>query len=298
MLMMEKSKKGVKGEKKGVKKDPSQGLPVSSIVVIGVFIAIALFMAGIGARHFYMKSAPSLKNSQRLLALGKPAEAKELLDKMGPPKRPDSRALLHRGKVLYALLLSQLREERWGSYGQNPDNWIKHPLAEEAERCFLDAMAMTPNDPDIRQLLGNLYREQGRFSDAEIILRSAIEIDDSNSEAFLALGLLYAEGGRLDASHRALMAAWELGEGDPRIAKNIAYFYRFYLNAPESSIVWFSRYIDSNPRRDPDINVIRAELRELLERYPEFEEHRRDPDARINRARGKKFTPPRQRQHQ
>jgi tetratricopeptide (TPR) repeat protein len=288
------AKTNSKNSGKGEKESEKMGLPPSAILVLGIFLAVALLMIGIGVRHFYVKSSPSLKNSQRLLASGKPAEAKELLDRMPGQKRPDCRALLHRGKVLYALLLEQLREERWGSYGLNPDNWIKHPLAEEAERCFLDAMALSPNDPEIRRILGNLYREQGRFGDAEIILRSAIEIDDSNSEAFLTLGLLYAEGNRREAAHRALMAAWELDQGNPRIAKNIAFFYRFYADIPESSIVWFSRYVDSNPRRDPDINLIRAELRDLLERYPEFEDHRRDPDARINRGRGKNFVAPTQ----
>ncbi|MCL2219163.1 MAG: hypothetical protein FWC23_04430 [Chitinispirillia bacterium] len=269
-----------------------KGLPPSAIFLIGVFCSVILLLAGIGARYIYTKTIPSLKNSERLLSQGKPAEAKAHLDKMPDNKRPDSRSLLHRGKVLYALVMEGLRSERFGSYGVNPNNWISNPLAVEAERCFLDAMALSPNDSEIRQVLGNLYREQGRFGDSEIILRSAIEIDETNSEAFLALGLLYAEGGRNEAAHRALMAAWELDEGNSRIAKNIAYFYRFYANVPESSIVWFSRYIDTNPRRDPEINLIRAELRDLLVRYPEFESYRRDPDERINRGKNKQFKPP------
>jgi len=272
------------------------GLPPSAIILIGVFCAIVLFLGGIVARQIYMTSSPSIKNSERLLAKGKPQEAMALLDKMPRAKRPDTKSQLHRGKVLYAVLLQQLREERWGSYGLNPNNWIAHPLAAEAEQCFLDAMALSPNDSEIRLILGNLYREQGRFSDAEIILRSALELDDSNAEAFLTLGLLYVEGGSASfpAARKALAAAWELDEGNPRIAKNIAYFYRFYANSPESSIVWFSRYVDNASRRDPEINIIKAELRDLLERYPDFEGYRRDPNARINRGTKKKFAQPRQ----
>jgi len=248
----------------------------------------------LAVRHIHVIYSPTVQNSERLLARGKPREAKVLLDKMREARqRPDAKTLLLRGKVLFAVLLEQLREERWGSYGVNPNNWLSHPLAEEAEQCFLDAMAFSPNDPEIRRVLGNLYREQGRFRDAEAALRSALELDGSDAEAYLALGLLYAEGGRLDAARRALYAAWEFGEGSPKIAKNIALFHRFYANAPESSIVWFSRYLDCGPARDADINMVRAELRDLLERYPDFEGYRRETPTQATANRGAKrtFTP-------
>jgi tetratricopeptide (TPR) repeat protein len=229
-----------------------------------------------------------LDNSERLLSKGRPRDAKALLDKMQEAgdngsslaTSGDAKALILRGKVLYAVLMDELRQERWGSYGVNPDNWIQHPLAEEAENCFLDAIKIAPNDTEARQMLGNLYREQGRFADAESILRSALEIDGTDAEAFLTLGLLYAEGGRHDAAQKALAYAWELDPGNSRIAKNIAYFYRYYKDIPESSIVWFTRYIDTDPKRDPDINLIRAELRTLLERYPEFEKYKTEPKER------------------
>jgi len=288
-----KSNEEGKAPKEAGKKGRKNGLSFVSIVLIGIFCSALILSFGFGLRHIHFKSSPSVKNSERLLAMGKPREALEVLNKLpATGKRPGSKAQIHRGKVLYAVLMQQMRQEKWGSYGIDPDNWIKNPLAAEAEQCFLDAMALAPKDPEPRQILGNLYREQGRFADSEIILRSALELDDSNSEAFLTLGLLYAEGGRLEVAHKALMAAWELDEGNAQIAKNIAYFYRFYANVPESSIVWFSRYIDCDPQRDPEINLIRAELRDLLERYPEFEGYRRNPNERVNRGRNKAFKPP------
>jgi tetratricopeptide (TPR) repeat protein len=274
---------------KTMMKSDRKKLSPSVIIVSGVVCAALILASVLALRHIHVFFSPTVRNSERLLDRGKFKEAKALLDKMPTSKkRGDSNALLLRGKVLFGLLTEELNEERWGSYGLNPDNWIDHPLAAEAERCFLDAMAISPNDPEIRLVLGNLYREQGRFSDAEIILRSALEIDASNSEAFLALGLLYAEGRRNDAARKALNAAWELDRENPKIAKNIAYFHRFYANAPESSIVWFSRYLDSGPRRDPDINMIRQELRNLLERYPEFNEHKPEPH-RLERGAGRQF---------
>jgi len=264
----------------------------SVILFSGVLCALLMLFAFLIVCHINIFFNPTVENSERLLSMGKPKEALALLDKMEKASGTvDSRSSLLRGKALYSILLERLRVEKWGSYGLNPDNWLSHPLAEEAEQCFIDAMAAAPDDPEIRLVLGNLYREQGRFSDAELILRSLLEIDDENAEAYLAIGLLYAEGGHLDAAERALTAAWELDKGNPKIAKNLAYFYRFYTDDPEASIEWFSRYLKSNPRRDTDVNLIRAELSDLIERYPEYEGYKVEVDPNLNRGVGRKFTP-------
>jgi len=271
-------------------------LSFSVILAGGFFCALIMFAAVVVIRHIHTYFNPTVENTERLLSMGKPKDAMALLNKMEKGAGTvDAKSSLLRGKVLYALLIEKLNAERWGSYGINPDNWLSHPLAAEAEQCFIDAMAAAPDDPEIRLVLGNLYREQGRFSDAELILRSALEIDDQNAEAYLAIGLLYAEGGHLDAAERALDAAWELDKGNPKIAKNIACFYRFYANEPELSIEWFSRYLRSDPKRDTDVNLIRAELSDLIERYPEYEGYKVETDPNINRGAGRKFAQPQHR---
>lgn len=265
-------------------------LSFSAILVSGMFCALLTLTAVLIVRHIHTYFNPTVENTERLLSMGKPKDAIALLDKMeSGASVVDGKNSLLRGKALYALLLERLRVEKWGSYGLNPDNWLADPLAAEAEQCFIDAMAADPDDPEVRLVLGNLYREQGRFSDSELILRSLLEIDDENAEAYLAIGLLYAEGGHADAAERALAAAWELNEGNPKIAKNLAYFYRFYANEPESSIVWFNRYLQSDPKRDADVNLIRAELADLIDRYPEYEGYRVEAPARANRGAGRKF---------
>jgi tetratricopeptide (TPR) repeat protein len=271
-------------------------LSFSVVFVSGILCALMALVAVLIARHINTFFNPTIENTERLLSMGKPKDAMALLDQMGSGAGSvDSKGNLLRGKALYALLMEQLRVERWGSYGLNPDNWLSHPLAAEAEQCFIDAMAAEPDDPEIRLVLGNLYREQGRFSDAELILRSLLEIDDQNAEAYLAIGLLYAEGAHIDVAERALNAAWELDPGNPKIAKNIAYFHRFYANKPELSIEWFSRYLRSNPKKDADINLIRAELSDLIERYPEYDGYKVEAGANINRGDGRKFATPRER---
>jgi Flp pilus assembly protein TadD len=264
-----------------------QGMSFSAIIVAGFFCALLLLSTVIVVRHIHIIFTPTLSNSEHLLSKGKPRDAVAMLDKVekenaksgGAPVR-DAKTLVLRGKAIYALLVEELRTERWGSYGKNPSNWIQNPLADEVERCFTEAIELAPNDPEIKLLLGNLYREQGRFADAENVLRSALALDESNAEIFLTLGLLYAEGRRPDAAEKALAYAWELDPRNPRIAKNMAYFYRYYRDIPESSVVWFTRYLDLDPQKDPEVNIIRGELKNLLEHYPEFEKYRKQPEER------------------
>jgi len=251
-------------------------LSFAAILTGGIICSVMLLICLAVVRHIYRTYAPTLSNSEHLLATGKPQQAKLLLDKMKTARpNENARTLVLRGKVLYAMLLEQLSEENWSSYGVDPENWISHPLADEAEECFLKAIEMSPNDPEPRCVLGNLYRDQGRFAESEAMLRAALEIDGSNAEAFLALGLLYAEGERVGAAERALLYAWDLDEGNAKIAKNIGYFYRYYKDDPQAAIMWLGRYLDyADPRRERDMFSVRSELRHLLERYPEFDDGR------------------------
>jgi tetratricopeptide (TPR) repeat protein len=275
------------------------GRRLSVILFGGALCALLMMAAVLVGRYIHIFFDPTIENTERLLTMGKPKDAMALLGRMEKGVgRADSKQLVLRGKALYAILMERLSAEKWGRYGVNPENWLADPLAAEAEQCFLDAMAASPEDPEIRLVLGNLYREQGRFGDAELILRSSLEIDDENAEAYLALGLLYAEGAHIPAAHNALAAAWDLDRGNPKIAKNIAYFHRFYANEPESSIVWFNRYLNANPQRDPDINLVRGELSELIERYPEYERYKVEPGANVNRGAGRNFTQWRRPQNQ
>lgn len=256
-------------------------LSFAAILTGGVICSVMLLICFAVVRHIYRTYAPTLGNSEHMLAVGKPQQAKMLLDKMKAAKPDaDAKTLILRGKVLYSVLLEKLQEENWSSYGVNPENWIVDPLADEAEECFLKAIEISPNDPEPRCVLGNLYRDQGRFAESEAMLRSALEIDGNNAEAFLALGLLYAEGERVGAAEKALLYAWDLDEGNAKIAKNIGYFYRYYKDDPQAAILWFGRYLDyADPKRERDIFPVRSELKHLLERYPEFNDGR---DMRFN----------------
>ena len=271
-------------------KPKKKGSSFKVILISGILFSILIFASLIALRYIEYTFTPSMKSSERLLNKGKPRQAMAVLNKAPGSKQNDSKTLLLRGKILFSVLIEQLKEEKWGSYGVNPKNWLSHPLSDEAEKCFLEAIEKSPGDPEIRQVLGNLYREQGRFAEAENILISAVELDDTDTETFLALGLLYAESERLALAEQNLYKAWELDKNNSKAAKNIGYFYRYYKDVPESSIVWFSRYIDLNPKRDTDINFVKAELQNLLERYPEFDSREFHAQTTHNRGANRKFS--------
>ena len=67
-----------------------------------------------------------------------------------------------------------------------------------------------------------------------------------------------------------LYYAWDLRDGNPLIAKNIAYTYRFHLQQVDSAIAWFHRYLNIAQKGDIDIHYSKKELHELEARYPEF----------------------------
>jgi len=277
----------------GAKPKKKKGLSFTIILVSGVLFSVLISASFIALRYIEYNFTPSVKSSERLLNKGRPQQAMAALNKAKAAgiKQDNSETLLLRGKILFAVLVEQLKEEKWGSYGVNPKNWISHPLADEAEQCFLQAIERSPNNPEIRQTLGNLYREQGRFSEAEKILKSAVELNETDVETFIALGFVYAESERLELAQEKLYKAWELDKNNPKTAKNLGYFYRYYKEVPESSIVWFNRYFDSNPKRDPDVNFIKVELQNLLERYPEFDKGESSAQAIHHRGANRKFSP-------
>lgn len=239
------------------------------ILISGVICAFLLLGASVAVKFIHNRYSPSLNSTERLLKKGKYQEALSILNKVDSRNGNRIRERVLRGQIIFGILKEQLRDEQWGSYGVNPDNWISHPLADEAESCFLEVLALEPKNVKALVLLGNLYKKQGRFEEAEEQFNTAVACDRQDSEPVLALSILYAETDRLDDAERMFKKAWALDCKDPKIAKNMAFFYRFYKKDPRSSMIWFNRYLNLDPERDPDASLARIELQNLIERYPD-----------------------------
>jgi len=62
---------------------------------------------------------------------------------------------------------------------------------EAAEASFLQAIAVNANNMDAYTWLGTLYREQGRFEDAEQVYLKALEVWPHHAASHRNLGILY-----------------------------------------------------------------------------------------------------------
>jgi hypothetical protein len=77
------------------------------------------------------------------------------------------------------------------------------------------AVKYWPHDFQARQGLGNLYKMQGRWRDAEIQYRVALGLDSSSSDVHMALGAMLGNQGRIDEAIGEFEKALKL---DPRNA--------------------------------------------------------------------------------
>ena len=112
--------------------------------------------------------------------------------------------------------------------------------------------------------------EKGWFSVAETEFLSVLQIDSKHVNARINLGALYTEMKRFDLAEQELRNALNMEPDNPSIAKNFAYLYRFYIKKPDSAIIWANRYLNMEPQNDMDVNYVRNELVEMLQRYPEY----------------------------
>lgn len=80
---------------------------------------------------------------------------------------------------------------------------------EEAERAYLHAIKDDPENVDIRFRLGTLYLMMQRYSEAEPILRKLAEEYPDNAAVQNNLSWIYATGGRMRNSAKAMRHARE-----------------------------------------------------------------------------------------
>jgi tetratricopeptide (TPR) repeat protein len=247
-----------------------QGMSLAAIVAIGLVIAFFLAIAVFSIRSFTgFAWSPSVDKIDRLLKIGKYKEALRLAQARGG-REPSASALLQQGRVWMALAWKRQNEEGWKHYGTNERDWLDCPEADKAEQVLQQALTKEPDNPQARHLLGTLYMERGWFRSAETELRTVLRQDSNFVRARISLGALYSRMDRLDAARQQLLAAHRVEPDNPDVAKNLSLLYRFYLDRPDSAMLWANRYLNLNPKGDWEINLIRDEMEEMLQRYPEY----------------------------
>ena len=247
-----------------------RGLSFPAILISGITTAFFIFIAFFVIRAINMKWSPTAKNAQKLINKKKYAEALAVIEKAEGGREENALLLVEKGKVWFSLALERENKTHWKSYGNDQKNWLNSSEAGKAEVYLRKALEIDPENINAHYLLGLLYMEKGWFSVAETEFLSVLQKDRKHVNTLLNLGALYTEMKRFDMAERELRNAFNLDPDNPSIAKNFAYLYRFYIKKPDSAIVWANRYLNKEPQNDMDVNFVRNELQEMLQRYPEY----------------------------
>ncbi len=248
----------------------SRGLSFPVILISGITAAFFLLLGLLVVHRITRVWSPSLKNAERLLQKKKYAEALAVIEKAENGKEDKPALLVEKGRIWFSLALEREKRSRWRDYGTDESNWLKSVEAEKALRCFKKALKLDPENTEAHYLLGQLYMEKGWYSRAETEFLEVLRKKKKHVNALLNLGVTYTQMRRLDLAERELRNAYVMAPDDPAVAKNFAYLYRFYLDKPDSAIAWANRYLNLDPQNDLDINFIRNELEDMLQRYPEY----------------------------
>lgn len=113
---------------------------------------------------------------------------------------------------------------RWyehGSYGEGGDE-----AREKALAAYRKALELDPAAIPAAVGVVNLRTESGELEDAYREARLLVDRFDNNSDAHLALALVYRFGGMLDASQRHCEIAFELDPDNPRL-RSCGYSYLY-----------------------------------------------------------------------
>jgi len=93
-----------------------------------------------------------------------------------------------------------------------------------AERAFLGAAEMDPDNPNIHNNLGAVYMDQGRWEDAAGAFRKALAADPEHVKARINMGGALYNLGRKDEAIQILEEAEALAPGDPDVLYALALF--------------------------------------------------------------------------
>jgi tetratricopeptide (TPR) repeat protein len=140
---------------------------------------------------------PSVQSLEVTVAVSKPSAeevkaGKFLQEPAGPESLPeDIRELIERAKTMFEV-----------------KNYT------DAENLYLQVVAKMPNSYFALSNLGAVQIEGGKLSAAEVALKKAIEIDDSESYAYTNLGIVFSRQGKFGEAIEALQKAVILNDED------------------------------------------------------------------------------------
>jgi len=126
----------------------------------------------------------------------------------------------------------------------------------EAERCYLQVLAMDPRNADALNLLGAISYARLDHETALDYFQSAAALAPAAALYHENVGLALGDLGRLDESLAALRRAHELDPESERIGANLLYLMRVHPEIDEVEChlahrAWAARHVDTVPRLAP-----------------------------------------------
>jgi len=125
-----------------------------------------------------------------------------------------------------------------------------------------EATELKPTDDEAYFELGNSYREQGRFSEAESSFKKAIELNPGNDGAYIQLGWVFRDLGKLSEAESSFKKAIELNPGNDGAYIQLGSFYqeRGRFSEAESS---FKKATELNPTNDEAYGYLGSSYHDL-----------------------------------
>lgn len=253
-----------------------RGLSVVAVILAGFILAFFSLVVILAVRGIAHRWSPSIDNAERLLARGKYDEALTLARRVETSGEREVERLVLLGKLRLAKAWEQQHRENWRNYGKDENDWMPTEHASRAESRFKQALELQPDYRDAHYYLGILYMEKGWFSAAESEFLSILRSHPDQAPARINLGVLYTRMDRYREAEEELRSVWRSDDENVAAARNLAFLYRYYLEIPESAMVWSNRYLNLEPERSSgptaslDRSFVKRDLQRMLKRYPEF----------------------------
>jgi tetratricopeptide (TPR) repeat protein len=127
----------------------------------------------------------------------------------------------------------------------------------------------TPSDPDLQPgeispalvfVLGNLYFQSERLTEAERAFKEAIRRFPKFRRAYTNLGFLYTSQNKMDDALAAFQKTVELGEKSARVMGMLGYCYMFKQNAVAAENAYRQAYLIDPNARDWKLGLAQALL--------------------------------------
>ena len=122
-------------------------------------------------------------------------------------------------------------------------SFLDKNILDEAEKCFIKAIALDPLYVDAMDHLGLVYRRQERLSEAEEIYKKSIEINKKNKVPYQNLSIVYRIQNRLKDAFELQMKLLEIDPDDPEPYFSIGELF-FYIDDYEKAMAFNDKAIE------------------------------------------------------